>query len=685
MEPDGDSPIVMHLQPRGILCGGHGTPLPRTWLDLRAPNQVLYGLNGAGKTTVLESLQGALRGRAGGGQVLARLPVGDPDVGARLSDPLSMILTGSENLGLDHAHEVFVAAQREALQIEFDRRLEWWDWDMPESRFSDLDWSAFIRQLGRSTVWLFTPTGDGEPRWSVSPVVLVEESGRWAEHLTELTTVLEHDSGPLGDEMGLEPLWWDAPKDAPAGIVGTMVQRSAGREDNNPWWPFGQVVSDDFVDAGALTRRHLAVHPRTRFAAETAIERGAGLDNRINDLERRANLAVADLLAGAPALHLALGDDSDWFEGRSCVWTATRFDGDQHMDLARLSSAEQRWTGIAIRLAIADELNASYDRLHAELTDEFDTPGYDALEGSATTWLLLDEPERGLRRTAETHMARAIGRRTELGVRSVLATHSPDLLDHGTGEVHWVRRRSHDRPGAMLPMRDFNGVREDLGLNLSDMLRRMRGIALVEGEHDLRILTGMIGTDLARLGVKMLPLRGGSQLQTATESRFLYEFTDALLFPVLDDLVLGPLTELWDRHVTDARTNPGSEVSDSLRSDLRRMVGKGGAFLEEFLSTAVTDGMFDRVQPLGIPQSDVLECLPVRKFVPAASSWADVRDAARRGNGGVDPSETKFKQFLTKVHRADLSPEHLEHLARTNPAHPDVKALLAAIDDRLGR
>lgn len=675
----------MHLQPRGILCGGHGTPLPQTWLDLGAPNQVLYGLNGAGKTTVLESLHGALCGRAGGGQVLARLPVGNPGVGWRLSEPLSMILTSSENFELDHAHEIFVAAQCETLQIEFDRRLEWCDWDIPESRFDDLDWSSFIGELGRSLDWLFTPIGNGEPRWSVSPVVLVKDSGRWAEHLTELTMILEHDSGPLGAEMGLEPLWWDAPKGAPTGIVGTMVQRSTGRGDNNPWWPFGQVVSDDDADAGALTRRHLATHPRARFAAETAIERGTGLDNRIHDLERRANVAVADLLDGAPALHLALGDDSDWFKGLSCTWTATRFDGDQHMDLARLSSAEQRWSGIAIRLAIADELNASYDRQFAELMEGLDEPAYDALEGSATTWLLLDEPERGLHRTAETHMARGIVRRTELGVRSVLATHSPDLLDHGAGEVHYVRRRSHDRPGAVLSMQDFNGVRQDLGLNPSDMLRRTRGIALVEGEHDLRIFTAMIGTDLARLGVVMLPLRGAGQLRTATESRFLYEFTDALLFPVLDDLALSPLTELWDRHVADARTKPASEVSDALRSDLRQMAGKGGAFLEEFLSTAVADGLFERVQPLGIPQSDVLECLPVRAFVPDANSWADVREAARRGNGGVDPSETKFKQFLIKVHRADLSPEHLERLARTNPAHPDVKALLAAIDERLGR
>lgn len=195
----------------------------------------------------------------------------------------------------------------------------------------------------------------------------------------------------------------------------------------------------------------------------------------------------------------------------------------------------------------------------------------------------------------------------------------------------------------------------------------------------------MIGADLAPLGVELLPLRGGHQLRTATDSRFLYEFTDAVLFPILDDLMLGPVTEMWGRHVVGARIRPASQVTEELRADLRNLVGKGGEFLDEFLSTSIADGMFERVQPLGIPQTDVLECLPVRAFVPKAASWADVRDAARRGNGGAEVSETKFKHYLEKVHKADLSPEHLEHLARTSPVHPDIKALLAAIDARLSR
>lgn len=698
---DNDQPLtprpLVHLEPLGLMCGGDSTPLRETWIDLSTPNHVLYGLNGAGKTTVLESLRNALTGKSSGGRLLCRMPFSDPNLGGRLGDALGKLLNGKDtNPYFEFARTEYLERQEATLQQEFERRVaRLWLGDVPGSRFNEFDWSEMLRDLASTEVWVFTPTGLTTSQWSVSPVLLVEESSRWSNHLAELTHVLSHEDGPIASEVGLELLWRQPDGDrAPVGIVGTLLERTTLGEDWNPWWPFGQVVSDDLGDAASLTRTHLASQPRSQWGrAHGSVERGPMLEDRVRDIERRANLLLVEFLADAPVLHLALGEDADWFLGRSCSWSARRFKDDVAVDLTRLSSAEQRWASISITLALADELNASYDRLFATadrgtsverlafFTAEQPVDG--TIEGAATTWLVLDEPERGLHRTAESQMARAIGARTLSGLRTVVATHSPDLLDHGVGEVSYVRRRTRDRPGAVISMTEFEGAREELGLNPSDMLRRTRGIALVEGEHDLRVLTGTIGAELSRLGVELLPLRGGSQLRTATESRFLFEFTDAILFPILDDLVLGPVTELWKRHTAAARVKPASAVTQELRKDLQKLVGKGSEFLQEFLSTSIADGSFQRVQPLGIPQADVLECLPVRAFVPKAKSWQDVRESARRSNSGVDMSETKFKEFLMKAHKADLSAENIERLARENPAHPDIEALLIAISGRL--
>ena len=265
-------------------------------------------------------------------------------------------------------------------------------------------------------------------------------------------------------------------------------------------------------------------------------------------------------------------------------------------------------------------------------------------------------------------------------LRTAIATHSPELLDNSAEDVYYVRRRSEVQSGAVIPMRSYDHLRDDLGLKPSDMLGRTRGIVLLEGEHDLQVLEGMLGANLKALGVMLLPTRGGTKLKTVVDSRFLYEFTDAVLFPVLDELSAG-VTTLWATAQLYARTKPASAVTETLRRELRSLQGKGTEFLEEFLSISLARGTFDRVHPLGIPQSDILECLPVTDFIPSATSWENLRQEARFVFGH-EASETEFKKLLRR-RNADLSPENVRRIAESAPPHPDIKALYSAMAARL--
>lgn len=699
--PDSAPSTVTTLQPLGLLCGGQGTPLGSTWVDLTASSHVLYGLNGAGKTNILEALSNALAGNLGSGKLLARLPLDPSAPMLRVTaDAISRMLIGTENFAADHAHEVFVKTQRDgAMLAEFRRRTEWIDVEVEGSKFDELDWESFLDEAVRSDLWLFTPTGQGSPRWAASPVVLVEPGSPWSGHLTELALIGPSDDGPIMAELGLDALWYNAPPGAPAGIVVTFIELDVVADPVQPWWPFGQVVEDVACDASQATRQHLSSHPAGWSGARVSpLSRDADLEARTSDIQRRANAILGSLLADAPVLHLSLGDDRAWFMGRSCEWTATRFEGDSRMGLPRLSSAERRWSEIAIKLALADEVNAAWDRIIARQDAGFydedapapfpDSPDYRGeLERCSTTWLLLDEPERGLHRTAETHMARGLAARTEQGARMAVATHSPELLDSGIAETTYVRRRSADRDGAVVPMSDFADLREDLGLNPSDMLRRTRGIVLVEGEHDIEILRGAFGADFDRLGVVILTTRGGSRMKTVVDSRFLYEFTDAILFPMLDDMALNPVRDAWARACTEARIQPASSVIGRLTSELRGLPGKGHEFLGEFLGASIKNGTFDRVEPLGIPQSDVLQCLPIGAFAREATSWAaawdGLREERRASGAKAEPTETDFKAYLRRKFGADLTAENIRHVAETSQPHPDLKALVAVIASRL--
>jgi hypothetical protein len=118
-----------------------------------------------------------------------------------------------------------------------------------------------------------------------------------------------------------------------------------------------------------------------------------------------------------------------------------------------------------------------------------------------------------------------------------------------------------------------------------------------------------------------------------------------------------------------------------LVAELKDQFGDSGRHLGEFLGASLTNGTFDRVAPLGIPQRDVLECLPVASFVTGAATWTELRAAGAANNRGIDLNETEFKKYL-RSRGADLSEEHIGQVARAI-VHPDIKALAAAMAERL--
>ena len=698
--------VATHLEPLGMIYGGSGTPLQETWLDLTAPSQVLYGLNGAGKTRVLNALAGALTGTlsgtltgaptgaAAGGRILARIPFEDDRMSNALSWQIGEMLAGDRQAIVDDAtglHEAFEAT----LKAEFERRSlllalgETGVW----GEHASLSWGRFLEAGASTPWWLFTPTGSSEAGWTVNPVVMVDgQSGDWAQHLAALHDLYGDDYGPLPSSVGLVPLWWDAvPEGAPSGIAITLLERTTGvSDDSGAGWPFGVVVTDQDCDLATRTRQHLfSERPYlggfdgSGSFARAAIRRSDHLVDQGRAIEKRANEILTVLLADAPVLGLTIGDEQDWFLGDSCKWSATRLLTDEPLALDALSFAERRWAHTAISLALASLRTLGPDPVEEIVRLGIDGGPTDPASPprAGATWLLLDEPERGLHRTAEAQMGRGIQALAARGLRTVLATHSPELLDREIGDIRYVRRRSVNGDGCILPMARFDSIRDSLGLNPSDLLRRTRGYALVEGEHDREVLRGMVGEELDALGVKILAVRGSTKLKTVVDSQFLYDFTDAMLFPILDDVALGTLDELWQRHLDLARVGSMSDVVASLVKELRDTFGDSGKHLGEFLGPSLKNGTFERVLPLGIPQSDVLECLPVTDFIPSAKSWEQVRAAGTANNQGVPQTQTQFKDYL-RGRGANLSEDRIRQVARQSP-HPDIKALAAAISERL--
>jgi len=294
---------------------------------------------------------------------------------------------------------------------------------------------------------------------------------------------------------------------------------------------------------------------------------------------------------------------------------------------------------------------------------------------------VLDEPEAALHRAAEANMADGLAQlAAHVQAQVVVATHSPELLDSRGGRRVLVRRKTADRRGGLVP---FTGAdhasMEALGLLPSDLLRRTRGFLLVEGEHDVQVLDGAFGSDLKTLGVDLLPLRGGARLKSALDSRFLFDYTEAVILPFLDDVDAALVTAAWDSAATAAKTLPRSEAIQQLNEDLGTWRGKGREYLEPFLARALQTGKESRVVPLGIQGPDVLDDLPVELFVPGARSWQELRAELSRDSGGRQVSETEFKAWLRGHHQADLTPEHVRTVAEASTPHPELVGLVEQV------
>jgi energy-coupling factor transporter ATP-binding protein EcfA2 len=141
---------------------------------------------------------------------------------------------------------------------------------------------------------------------------------------------------------------------------------------------------------------------------------------------------------------------------------------------------ESRWAAAAIRVGL-DEMRRRMTRSDERL-------------------VLLDEPERGLHRSAEIRIGDFIAKLQKTGSRVLVASHSPALLnDARLARVHVQRDditgKSRLNP-LWLPVSGDKVFRrfaaEQLGLTTADILQLIRVFVIVEGQHDRAVIANLL-------------------------------------------------------------------------------------------------------------------------------------------------------------------------------------------------
>jgi hypothetical protein len=670
----------------------HSTLLPVRGLT------VLYGLNGAGKTRAIEAIRGFWSGEWSG-QVagLIQLPppggiYGEhvPWTGEKVSNWASdwsrAFFDGRRDFSrlatkddLEGILEDYVASLTYSEDYESDSVVGEQDPQREEQLLDD--WR-------RQRLMLVVPYGTPDkPRWASAPAAMTGPDTPYFNEAADLDERLHHAE---------ETDSWNARSYSGVGwtVAGQRILIASQSEDLLDWadatgsarhdelLPLDTVLADTQIEVHSQTRDFLIRSIRASEAEElTVSEQGvspsAELSKLVEDVELLANRYYRSVLLDAPTLVLNLRI-AGLHAGVQWIVMDNTPDrrGNRHpRALEGLSTAQSRWAVWAIGQALADKAPPTIAPQTSLLGD---LDPFAPHPSSVTRLSLVDEPEAALHRSAESHMAKHIAEASSADDRSFfVATHSPELMNARDAEVIQVRRAEGRME--LTPLSDVDrDTMHQLGLSPSDLLRRQRGLLLVEGLHEELILAAILGEELRRLRVDLLALRGVTALTPAV-SRFIFKYTPAHMFVMLDNLSTQQIADTW----TEARelaASGGIERAKALV--VEQISGKKveGRALREILTAALEDGEADRLTPYGMSLPDILDYLPVRKLVPGKKTWAELR-AQHDAEKGSTPEFRDFKNWLRKARGADLSDDGIrEAVSSMDVLPPDFTRLLKTIE-----
>lgn len=679
--------------PRLDLGTGHLIPL-------RQGVNVLYGRNGAGKTQILEALTAASEWEMGPveGFILQGATWTDefPDAG-QADAPYSL-----QSLGASEVLDRFQDADSTLLDLGWTAG---YHPSFLKGEYRERALALVSEFVGANTVML---TRRLRPRmlWGVEPVRKSDRQFLTAPDVLELLPILLPDAeAPLvrAHLRDLRNALRQSLAEAVAGLGLTVG------DDGSSEWACLDALGRDYREVEGLEyqvedaiREALSAW-RKKWGWSPLLNArnfgylGSGLDSHSSEYSTFAihstsapiflpPVAVADARADSDFSGTGLSPLFDAFQEGKRPGQTIDLDQRRYRDYwpsrkslseveasAALRAKDDEVALLRSRLAFLPDLTA---QLHADFHYESNDTwrllkgSHRASDGSRAEvrwlefalqanqdWVFLDEPEGGLHRTAEADLAQAIAspawlsrdknawdkERDEGESRTiVVATHSPEFL--ALPQAHVV----HVDGGQARPLTSVE--RENLsalGLRPSDLLSRVKTFLLVEGEHDRIVLETLIGDELKQLRVAIVAARGAKNMKDVFDSQVLFDFSDANLVALLDNIDAQTVHDLWNSARDLAAVGKVDEAASILRTKLPRSESGENRFLAEFLTRALQTGEHERVAAWGLSKADVLLYLPPSPF-GITRTWDAALADYREEDGNL-------KKWLTKKFNADFS------------------------------
>lgn len=381
-----------------------------------------------------------------------------------------------------------------------------------------------------------------------------------------------------------------------------------------------------------------------RLAREEKLQANA------NEITESANLIFSKLMLDAPRLVFMqsihqlpeVGPSFSWYfsiDGKENSWHS----------LSELSLAQRRWAEISINLAFLQR---------------------------ESIWirkpiLIIDEPEASIHITGQRHLLQGlVWLQNEYDLQILIASHSPLFLEISNAKIFELKKEDSGSLLRDLP-KDLRSELSSLGIEPVDLLRGVNYFLIVEGQHEIDIINTLFSTEFAQMKIHLLPLRGAKNLTSIVNSSFIFEFSNAKVVVMLDNLEKENVSRVW----SDSRNMLAEEKLEDIKKYIldnlpanERIEYK---FLREFMVRAIEVGLDDRVNFFSMSKQDIIEYLPCESFV-RNENWDTLRNKWNESKTKLD-----FKSWITKTYNFTFDSNKIkESVEEMDIIHEDLTDLL---------
>jgi hypothetical protein len=165
---------------------------------------------------------------------------------------------------------------------------------------------------------------------------------------------------------------------------------------------------------------------------------------------------------------------------------------------------------------------------------------------------LIDEPEQHLHALMQRKVAPWLAQLVSKGsAQAMITTHSVPFLTAGSErETCWVYvRRPSDGPTRVETLDAptlgaFSELELDVGWDRGQLLSTIALLLFVDGRSDQAVLEALLGDELRRLGVAVIPMHGQSRAKGILDAEILLRYSTAMVAVWLDRVPQETIAEL---------------------------------------------------------------------------------------------------------------------------------------------